>query len=117
DVDVDGDGDVNVAVVADLKMMIVAHGHVAVAVAVHAQDHVNVNVDDHVNVNVVGLHAELELPERQPGHPQEQPAMAEAIDLRLPVPPRLVAHRHLDDLQSHPRRAEEQIEIPEGIEI
>src|SRR6266852_2520490 len=63
------------------------------------------------------LHAQLELAERQPGHAQQQPPVAEAVDLRLAVAPRPVAHRHLDDLQSQPRGSEEEIEIAEGIEI
>src|SRR5207247_8186239 len=58
-----------------------------------------------------------ELPECEDGHPEEQPAVAPAADVRLSVDARLVADGHVDDLQPKPRRSEEQVEVAERIEV
>ena len=50
-------------------------------------------------------------------HAQQQPAVPAAADVRVAVGPRAVAHRHVDDLQVQPGRAEEQVEVAEGVEV
>ena len=50
-------------------------------------------------------------------HLQQQPAMAEPANVGCPVGPLPVTNGDLDNLQILLRRAEQQIEVPEGIEV
>src|SRR5438093_1721597 len=58
-----------------------------------------------------------ELPEREGDHPQQQPAVPPATDVRLAVGARLVAHRQVEDLHVEARRAQQQVEIAERVEL
>src|SRR5581483_2129286 len=60
---------------------------------------------------------DLQLPEREHGPLQQQPAVPEARDLRLAVRARVVADGQVDDLQVQPRRAEQQVEVAERVEV
>src|ERR1700722_4359906 len=59
----------------------------------------------------------LQLAIGEPHHLQQQPAVAKPRDLGLAEGARLVVDRRLDDLEVLLGRAEEQVEIAEGIEI
>src|SRR5262249_29171404 len=60
---------------------------------------------------------QLQLAGREPAHLQEQPAVAEARDVGLAVRALMVAHRQVRDVQVEPSRAEQQVEVPEGVEV
>src|SRR5690606_28425646 len=58
-----------------------------------------------------------DLPQPKPRHPQQQPAMTEARNVRLAIRPILVTHRHIPNPQIQQRRSEQQIEIAKRIEV
>ena len=60
---------------------------------------------------------DAELPEREDRHAQKEPAVAPAADVRLPVRARLVADRHVHDLQVEARRPEQEVEVAERVEL
>ena len=60
---------------------------------------------------------ELEAARGDPDHAQQQPAVAPALDVRLAVRALAVADRHVHDAQVQLRRAEEQVEVAERIEV
>src|SRR5205085_792854 len=59
----------------------------------------------------------LQPPCRKPRHAQQQPAMFPARDVRLAVSARVVADRQIDDPRVQFRRAKQQVEIAERIEV
>src|SRR5512138_3074810 len=60
---------------------------------------------------------ELDAPRREDDHPQEQEAVAEALDVRLAVDPLPVAGRHVHDAEVLLRRPEDEVEVAERIEV
>src|SRR5215218_3552836 len=60
---------------------------------------------------------DLELPEREHRHPEEQQPVPPPADVRLAVDARLVADGHVDDLEPQARTSEEEIEVAEGVEV
>src|SRR5665213_1806536 len=68
-------------------------------------------------IRVEAEHLDLQLPEREHRHVNQQPAVAEAGDLRVSVRAGVVAHGEVDDLQVQARRSEQEIEVTERIEV
>src|SRR3954469_24109656 len=67
-------------------------------------------------VGALGLD-ELDPPGGEGAHLEQEPAVAPALDVGLAVGALAVADRHLDELQVELGRPEQEVEIPEGIEV
>src|SRR5450759_4403827 len=61
--------------------------------------------------------AKLEPTRGKNDHLQQQPAVPPALNVRFSIPAGTIANRHLHDLMTLAGGAEQQIEIPKGIEV